>query len=240
MAEHIQRAVSELRETVVVKLLVIEDDKKVATALKRGLEAEGFSVEVSFDGDDGFWRATENSYDLIVLDIMLPGRNGYRICGDLREAGNWTPILMLTAKDGDLDEAEALDTGADDYLGKPFSFAVLVARVHALLRRAGGRDPTPVSVGQLRLDRLGHRVWFGDGELRLTAREFDVLEFLVRRSGQVLSKSQILAGVWSDDFDGDPNVVEVYVLRLRRKIDEPYGGHMITTVRGAGYRIDAT
>ena len=240
MAEHIQRAVSELRETVAVKLLVIEDDKKVATALKRGLEAEGFSVEVSFDGDDGFWRATENSYDLIVLDIMLPGRNGYRICGDLREAGNWTPILMLTAKDGDLDEAEALDTGADDYLGKPFSFAVLVARVHALLRRAGGRDPTPVSVGQLRLDRLGHRVWFGDGELRLTAREFDVLEFLVRRSGQVLSKSQILAGVWSDDFDGDPNVVEVYVLRLRRKIDEPYGGHMITTVRGAGYRIDAT
>ncbi len=222
-----------------MKLLVVEDDKKIATALKRGLEAEGFSVEVSFDGDDGFWRATENAYDLIVLDIMLPGRNGYRICGDLRAAGNWTPILMLTAKDGDLDEAEALDTGADDYLGKPFSFAVLVARIRALLRRAGGRDPAPVGVGQLRLDRGSHRAWFGENELSLTAREFDVLEFLVRRAGQVLSKGEILAGVWSDDFDGDPNVVEVYILRLRRKIDDPFGGHLITTVRGAGYRIEA-
>jgi len=236
---NVQLAVSKLRETVAMKLLVIEDDKKVATALKRGLEAEGFSVEVSFDGEDGFWRATENSYDLIVLDIMLPGRNGYRICGDLREAGNWTPILMLTAKDGDLDEAEALDTGADDYLGKPFSFAVLVARVRALLRRAGGRDPAPVGIGAVRIDPGGHRAWFGDDELSLTAREFEVLEFLVRRAGQVLSKREILAGVWNDDFDGDPNVVEVYVLRLRRKIDEPYGGHMIVTVRGVGYRIEA-
>ena len=222
-----------------VKLLIVEDDKKVATALKRGLEAEGFSVEVSFDGDDGFWRATESAYDLIILDIMLPGRNGYRVCGDLREAGIWTPILMLTAKDGDLDESEALDTGADDYLRKPFSFAVLVARVRALLRRAGGRDPAPVGVGELRLDRGSHRAWFGVDELSLTAREFDVLEFLVRRAGQVLSKGEILAGVWSDEFDGDPNVVEVYILRLRRKIDDPYSGHLITTIRGAGYRIEA-
>ncbi|MBI4883594.1 MAG: response regulator transcription factor [Actinobacteria bacterium] len=221
-----------------MKLLVVEDDKKVATALKRGLEAEGFSVEVSFDGDDGFWRATENSYDLIVLDIMLPGRNGYRICGDLREAGNWTPILMLTAKNGDLDEAEALDTGADDYLGKPFSFAVLVARIHALLRRAGGRDPAPVGVGALQLDRGSHRACLGDDELALTAREFDVLEFLVRRAGQVLSKNEILAGVWSDEFDGDPNIVEVYILRLRRKLEQRDGTNPITTVRGAGYRFE--
>jgi len=224
---------------VPVKLLVVEDDQKVAAALQRGLSAEGFTVEVSADGDDGFWRASENTYDLIVLDIMLPGRNGYRVCGDLRAAGNWTPILMLTAKDGDLDEAEALDTGADDYLSKPFSFTVLVARIHALLRRAGGRDPAPVAVGDLRLDRGRHRAWFRDDELSLTAREFDVLEFLVRRAGQVLSKNEILTGVWSDEFDGDPNVVEVYILRLRRKIDEPYGGQLISTVRGAGYRIEA-
>jgi len=221
-----------------MKLLVVEDDKKIATAVKRGLEGEGFSVEVSFDGDDGFWRATEGSYDLIVLDIMLPGRNGYRVCANLREAGVWTPILMLTAKDGDLDEAEALDTGADDYLVKPFSFPVLVARVRALLRRAGGRDPTPLNVGRLRIDPGARRVWHDDHEVMLTTREFEVLEFLIRRAGQVLSKSQILAGVWSDEFDGDPNIVEVYIGRLRRKIDGPDDlDATITTVRGAGYRL---
>ncbi len=221
-----------------MKLLVVEDDKKIATAVKRGLEGEGFAVEVSFDGDDGYWRATEGSYDLIVLDIMLPRRNGYRVCADLREAGVWTPILMLTAKDGDLDEAEALDTGADDYLVKPFSFPVLVARVRALLRRAGGRDPAPLSVGRLRIDPGGRRVWHDDREVLLTTREFEVLEFLIRRAGQVLSKSQILAGVWSDEFDGDPNIVEVYIGRLRRKIDGPDDlDATITTVRGAGYRL---
>ena len=226
-----------------MKLLVVEDDMKVATAVKRGLEAEGFTVEVSFDGDDGLWRATEGSYDLIVLDIMLPGRNGYRVCADLRAAGIWTPILMLTAKDGDLDEAEALDTGADDYLTKPFSFPVLVARVRALLRRAGGRDPAPVSVGSLRLEPGARRAWRGEAEVRLTSREFDVLEFLVRRAGQVMSKSEILAGVWDDDFEGDSNIVEVYVRRLRRKVEEPLpdgspGAATITTVRGAGYRLE--
>jgi two-component system, OmpR family, response regulator len=221
-----------------MKLLLVEDDKKIATAIKRGLEAEGFIVEVSFDGDDGMWRATEGSYDLILLDIMLPGRNGYRICGDLREAGNWTPILMLTAKDGDLDQAEALDTGADDYLVKPFSFPVLVARVRALLRRTGNRDPVPVLVKHLRIDPAARRVWSHDQEITLTTREFDVLEFLVRRAGQVLSKADILNGVWSDDFYGDPNIVEVYIARLRRKLD-PSGNTdpTITTVRGAGYRL---
>lgn len=225
-----------------MKLLLIEDDKKIATAVKRGLEAEGFVVEVSFDGDDGLWRATEGAYDLILLDIMLPGRNGYRICGELREAGNWTPILMLTAKDGDLDQAEALDTGADDYLVKPFSFPVLVARVRALLRRTGRGDPGPVLIRHLRVDPASRRVWSHDREVSLTTREFDVLEFLVRRAGQVLSKADILDGVWSDDFDGDPNLVEVYIARLRRKL-VPAGAaasveSTITTVRGAGYRLE--
>jgi DNA-binding response OmpR family regulator len=222
-----------------MKLLLIEDDKKIATSVKRGLEAEGFAVEVAFDGNDGYWMASEGTYDLVLLDILLPGRNGFRVCADLRAGGNWTPILMLTAKDGDLDEAEALDTGADDYLTKPFSFPVLVARVRALLRRTSGRNPTPMEVGDLRIDPGERRVWRGDDPITLTAREFEVLEFLVRRAGQVLSKPEILAGVWEYDFDGDPNIVEVYVRRLRRKIDEPYGRRSLGTVRGAGYRISA-
>jgi two-component system, OmpR family, response regulator len=222
---------------VSVKLLLVEDDAKIAAAVRRGLEAEGFSVEVAADGDDGLWKATEHAYDLIVLDILLPGRNGFRLCADLRAAGDWTPILMLTAKDGKLDEAEGLDTGADDYLTKPFSFEVLVARIRALLRRTGGRDPVPVAVDDLRIDPRARRAWRGDVEVTLTAREFSVLEFLVRRAGQVLSKDDILAGVWADDFDGDPNIVEVYVGRLRRKIDEPFRCRSIETLRGAGYRL---
>ncbi len=222
-----------------MKLLLVEDDKKIATAVKRGLEAEGFTVEVAFDGDHGYWLATEGAYDLIVLDIMLPGRNGYRICGDLRNAGNWTPILMLTAKDGDLDEAEALDTGADDYLTKPFSFAVLVSRVRALLRRTTGRNPVPVAAGDLRIDPGQRRAWRGEDEVSLTSRQFDVLEFLMRRAGQVMSKLEILNGVWEYDFEGDPNIVEVYIRRLRTRIDEPFGRNAIETVRGAGYRLAA-
>jgi DNA-binding response OmpR family regulator len=222
-----------------MKLLVVEDDRKIATAVKRGLEAEGYTVDVAFDGTDGLWLATEGSYDLIVLDIMLPGRNGYQVCARLREAGDWTPVLMLTAKDGELDEAEALDTGADDYLSKPFSFAVLVARIRALLRRAAGRNPAPVAAGDLRIDPGQRRAWRGGEEIDLTARQFDVLEFLVRRAGQVLSKAEILDGVWHHDFDGDPNIVEVYIRRLRARIDEPFGRHAIETIRGAGYRLAA-
>jgi two-component system, OmpR family, response regulator len=220
-----------------VKLLLVEDDVKIAGALHRGLGAEGFSVEVVGDGSEGLWRAREGSYDLILLDIMLPGLNGYRVCAELRRAGDRTPILMLTAKDGDLDEAEGLDTGADDYLRKPFSFPVLVSRIHALLRRAAVGEPPPLEIGDLRLEPRRRRVMRGTMEIALTAREFDLLTYLIRRRGQVVSKTQLLAGVWEDGFDGDPNVVEVYIARLRRKIDEPFAQHTIDTVRGAGYRI---
>jgi len=220
-----------------MKVLLIEDDRKLAAAVARGLQAEGFRVAVAVDGHDGLWQAREGAHDLIVLDIMLPGRNGYQICGDLRTEGIWTPILMLTAKDGDLDEAEALDTGADDYLTKPFSFPVLVARVRALLRRSAGVNPAPVEVADIRIDPGRRRVWRAGAEVALTAREFEVLEFLVRRAGQVLSKRDILAGVWDLDFEGDPNIVEVYIGRLRRKLGETSGGHYVETVRGAGYRI---
>jgi len=223
----------------VVKILVVEDDETTAQALARGLRAEGYSVEVAGDGESGRWLADEANPDLIVLDIMLPGKNGYRVCAELREAGNWTPILMLTAKDGEFDETEALDTGADDYLVKPFSFPVLLARIRALLRRATSEAPTPMEIGDLRLDGGQRRTWRGGTEVPLTTRQFDVLEFLVRRAGQVVSKSDILKGVWRHDFDGDPNIVEVYIGRLRRAVDEPFGRHSIETVRGAGYRLVA-
>jgi two-component system OmpR family response regulator len=220
-----------------VKLLLVEDDAKIAGALRRGLAAEGFTVEQVADGIEGLWRAQEGSYDLILLDIMLPGRDGLRMCADLRRGGNTTPILLLTARDGAQDEAEGLNTGADDYLRKPFSFPVLVARVHALLRRAALGEPPPLVVGDLRLDLRSRRVHQGSTEVPLTAREFDLLAYLVRRTGAVVSKRQLLAGVWDDDFEGDPNVVEVYIARLRRKLDEPFDRRSIETVRGVGYRV---
>ena len=221
-----------------MKLLLVEDDKKIVTYVKRGLEAEGFTVDVALDGIDGGWMASESSYDLILLDILLPGRNGYLVCADLRAAGDWTPVLMLTAKDGDLDEAEALDTGADDYLTKPFSFPVLVARIRVLVRRATGSTPPPLVAGDLRIDPGQRRVWRGTEEIALTARQFDVLEYLMRRAGQVMTKREILDGVWAFDFEGDANVVEVYIGRVRRRIDEPYGRNAIQTVRGVGYRLE--
>jgi two-component system, OmpR family, response regulator len=222
-----------------MRILVIDDDEHLADAVRRGLRAGGFAVDVALDGTDGLWQATECAYDAIVCDIMLPGMSGYRLCQELRAGGNWTPILMLTAKDGDLDEAEALDAGADDYLTKPFSYTVLVARVRALLRRAAERSVAPTEVGDLRVDRSRRRAWRGEREVALTAREFDVLEALVRRAGQVLSKYDLLDDVWQSDFDGDPNIVEVYVRRLRRKVDDPFGRRSIETVRGAGYRVVA-
>ena len=230
-----------------MKLLMVEDDIKLAATVRRGLEAEGFTVEHCDNGVDGLWRATEFAYDLIILDVMVPGRNGYQICADLRAAENWTPILMLTAKAGEYDEAEGLDTGADDYLTKPFSFMVLVARVRALVRRGDTRSRAPASVGPLRIDPATRRTWVADAEIPLTAREFDVLEFLVRRADQVVAKEQILDGVWSSEFEGDPNIVEVYVARLRRKLGAGTGATTdpresasqptIETLRGAGYRL---
>jgi two-component system, OmpR family, response regulator len=221
-----------------MKVLIVEDDARIAAAVQRGLDAEGFAVEVSFDGDDGLWRATEHHYDLLIVDLMLPGRDGFEICRKLREQGDWTPILVLTARDGETDETRALDTGADDYLVKPFAFPMLVAHVRALLRRASGTAPA-IEVGDLRLDPARHRCWRGPTEVVLTAREFSVLEYLVRRAGLVTPKFEILRGVWEYDFDGDPNIVEVYIRRLRRKVDLPFGRQDIQTVRGVGYRLEA-
>ncbi|MDH4116124.1 MAG: response regulator transcription factor [Acidimicrobiia bacterium] len=221
-----------------MKVLLVEDDKRLAATVKRGLEAEHFTVDVALTGPDGLWLATESIYDVIVLDIMLPGRNGYQVCADLREAGDWTPILMLTAKDGDLDEAEALDTGADDYVTKPFSFPVLVSRLRALTRRAAAIEPGVIVAGGIVVDPGRRRVWRGGTEIELTARQFDVLEFLAKRAGRVVSKSEILDGVWEFGFEGDLNIVEVYVRRIRARIDDPFGCRSISTIRGVGYRLE--
>ncbi len=222
-----------------MRVLVVEDEKRLAAGLRKGLEAEGFSVDVALDGTDGLWMARENPYDAIVLDIMLPGVNGFKICANLREEGDWTPILMLTAKDGEWDEVEALDTGADDYLTKPFSYAVLLAHLRSLLRR-GVRERPPVLVaGDLRLDPAAKRAWRGDSEVPLTAREVALLEFLLRRRGEVVSKREILDHVWDYDFEGDHNIVEVYVRHLRNKVDRPFDRNSIETIRGAGYRLTA-
>jgi DNA-binding response OmpR family regulator len=222
-----------------VRVLVVEDEKRLAAGLKRGLEAEGFATDVSLNGTDGLWMAREYPYDAIVLDVMLPGINGYKICAELREEGNWTPIVMLTAKDGELDEAEALETGADDYVTKPFSFVVLMARVRSLLRRGTRRRPAVLKAGDLHYDPAGKRIWRGNEEVTLTAREMALLEFMLRRKGEVTSKREILEHVWDYEFPGDPNIVEVYIGHLRNKLDRPYGRHAIETVRGAGYRLAA-
>ena len=220
-----------------MRVLIVEDERRLARSLAQGLTAEGFAVDVVHTGTDGLHQATENSYDLIILDIMLPGLNGYRVCAALRAAGDETPILMLTAKDGEYDEAEGLDTGADDYLTKPFSYVVLVARVRALLRRRGGRGAAPeLRVGDLTVDRATRRVTRGDTDINLTAKEFAVLEHLAGRAGEVVSKAEILEHGWDFAYDGDPNIVEVYISALRRKL----GPGLIHTVRGAGYRLAAT
>ncbi|EGX58955.1 two-component system response regulator [Streptomyces zinciresistens K42] len=219
-----------------MRLLIVEDEKRLARSLAQGLTAEGHAVDVVHDGVDGLHRASEGVYDLVILDIMLPGMNGYRVCAALRAAGHDVPILMLTAKDGEYDEAEGLDTGADDYLTKPFSYVVLVARVKALLRRGGqGAGASPVHVlGDLKVDTAARRVFLGAVEVPLTTKEFAVLETLVVRAGEVVSKSEILEHVWDFAYEGDPNIVEVYVSTLRRKL---HAG-LIRTVRGAGYRLE--
>jgi two-component system OmpR family response regulator len=222
-----------------MRVLVVEDERALADGLRRGLETEGFAADLAHDGIDGLHLALEHAYDAIVLDLMLPGMNGFQVCGALRDAGVWTPIVVLTAKDGEYDEAEALDTGADDYVTKPFSYVALVARVRALIRRGAGERPPILEAGNLRFDPGARRAWRGETEVRLTAREASLLEFLLRRAGQVVSKTEILDHVWDDRFDGDLNIVEVYVRHLRNKLDRPFGCAAIETVRGAGYRLAA-
>jgi two-component system OmpR family response regulator len=220
-----------------MRVLVVEDEKRLAEGLKRGLEAEGFAVDVASTGTDGLWMATENDYSVILLDIMLPGMSGYRVCERLRAAQNWTPVLMLTAKDGEWDQVEALDTGADDYLTKPFSFAILLARMRALIRRGGAERPAVLEAGDIRVDPSTRQVTRGGQRIDVTAREFAVLEYLMRRKGDVVSKRDIIDNVWDDDFDGEQNIVEVYVGHLRNKLDRPFGRAAIETLRGAGYRL---
>lgn len=220
-----------------MRLLIVEDEVRLASALQRGLSGEGFTVDVAHTGPDGLHAALETSYDALILDIMLPGLSGYRIIEQLRAAQNWVPILMLTAKDGEYDEADALDLGADDYLTKPFSFVVLLARLRALLRRGVVPRPAVLTVGDLELDPAAHTVKRDGTAVELTPREFSLLEFLMRRAGDAVSKADILHHVWDANYEGDANVVEVYVGYLRRKIDIPFGRQSLQTVRGAGYRL---
>jgi len=222
-----------------VKLLLVDDDARLANALRRGLTAEGFSVEIAADGPEGLWRVREGGYDLVLLDIMLPGANGYAVCAELRRSGVRTPILMLTAKDGDLDEAEALDTGADDYLRKPFAFPVLVARCRALLRRGERTEWNELSAGDLVLDpgrRVARR---GGAEIHLSRRETALLTCLMRSLGRVVSKEEILRDVWGGREDLGENLVEVYVGYLRKKLDRAPGTSTVRTVRGHGYQLRA-
>ena len=221
-----------------MRILVVEDDKHVALAVRRGLEQEGYAVDMALTGTDGEWYATENEYDAMVLDVMLPGLAGDELCARLRASGSWVPILMLTARAGAEEEARALDAGADDFLAKPFSFVVLMARIRALLRRGGGERPSVLTVGDLRLDPAEHRVWRWEQSIALTPRQFSLLEFLMRRAGEVLPKATILQHVWDFSFEGDPNIVEVYVRQLRQRIDEPFGRAALQTVRLVGYRLD--
>jgi DNA-binding response OmpR family regulator len=222
-----------------VRVLVVEDERRLAAAVRRGLSAEGFAVDIARDGEDGLHLAREGGYDAVVLDLMLPKISGYRVCQQLRAEKNWVPILILSAKDGEYDQADGLDLGADDYLTKPFSYVVLAARLRALLRRGAVPRPAELQAGDLSLDPASRRVRRGETEIVLTAREFALLEYLIRRAGQVVSKSQLLEHVW-DAYDSvDLNVVEVYAGYLRRKVDTPFGRQALQTVRGAGYRLAA-
>jgi DNA-binding response OmpR family regulator len=220
-----------------VRVLVVEDEVRLAEALQVGLQAEGFTADVAHDGEQGLHLAVERPYDAVVLDVMLPKLNGYRVCQRLRAAGNWVPVLMLSAKDGEYDQAEGLDVGADDYMVKPFSYVVLVARLRALIRRGAPARPAVLLAGDLGLDPAKHEVRRGGQPIELTPREFALLEYLMRRRDEVVGKQDILEHVWDAHYDGDPNVVEVYVGYLRRKVDAPFGRHSLQTIRGAGYRL---
>jgi two-component system, OmpR family, response regulator len=220
-----------------MRALVVEDGSKMAALLRRGLQEEGFAVDVAATGEDGSWLGTENDYDVILLDVMLPDVDGFEVCRRLRAAARWAPILMLTARDGVQDRVAGLDAGADDYLTKPFSFDELLARVRALLRRGPSERPPILEVGDLVLDPATRRVSRGDEEIDLTPKEFGLLELFLRHPGEVLSRTRILEHVWDFAYDGDSNVVDVYVRYLREKVDRPFGRRSIETVRGVGYRL---
>ncbi|WP_284978435.1 response regulator transcription factor [Arthrobacter sp. fls2-241-R2A-200] len=222
-----------------MRILLVEDEKTLADTLRRGLANEGFVVDVTHDGVSGLWAATENPYDVVLLDLMLPLKNGYDVLREMRSRSIWTPVMMLTAKDGEYDQTDAFDLGADDYLTKPFSFLVLVARIRALIRRGAPERPVILSLGSLSLDPVSRTVRRGAEPITLTPREYGLLQYLMRRHDQVVSKAEILDNVWDPDFDGRDNVVEVYIGYLRRKIDSPFGVQTLSTVRGMGYRLTA-
>ena len=220
-----------------MRILVVEDDRNAAETLRRTLAAQGWAVDVVHDGDSGLARGTHGDYHAVVLDIMLPGRNGYEVVRELRRREVWTPVMMLTAKDGEYDQIDAFDLGADDYLVKPFPTHVMVARLRALIRRGAPERPAVLTAGSLTLDPAAHTVTRRGSELAPTPREFAVLEFLMRNVGVAVSKSDIMHAVWDAHFEGDENVVEVYIGYLRRRIDKPFGCASIETVRGVGYRL---
>ena len=220
-----------------MRVLIVEDESKLAKLLVRGLREEGHVAEAAGRGEEGLWMAKAMPYDAIVLDVMLPGPNGFEVCRSLRDDGVWTPILMLTARDAVEDRIQGLDAGADDYLMKPFSFEELLARLRALSRRAPGERPVVLEVGDLRLDPAAHRAWRGDSELGLSAKEFGLLELFMRNAGAVLTRDQLLGGAWDIAFETRSNVVDVYVRYLREKIDRPFGCESLETVRGVGYRL---
>ena len=218
-------------------MLVVEDEKKLGNLLGRGLREEGYAADVAERGEDALWMARAVDYDAIVLDVMLPGVDGFEVCRRLRRDGVWTPVLMLTARDAVADRVSGLDTGADDYLTKPFSFEELLARLRALTRRAPAERPAVLEVGELRLDPAAHRAWRDTQELDLSAKEFALLELFMRRPGVTLTRTQLLDGAWDLAFESRSNVVDVYVRYLREKIDRPFGRDSIETVRGVGYRL---
>ena len=221
-----------------MRVLIVEDEPKMSRVLQRGLREEGYSVDVSADGVDALHLASENDYDVVILDVMLPEMDGIAVCRRMRERGRWAPVLMLTARDATTDRVRGLDAGADDYLVKPFSFEELLARMRSLLRREPRERPPVLSVGALTLDPATRQVRFAGSDLALSAKEFTLLEYFMRHPGEVLSRTRILEHVWDVNYDGGSNVVDVYVRYLRKKIDEPFGTKLLRTVRGAGYVLD--
>jgi two-component system, OmpR family, response regulator len=220
-----------------VRVLVVEDEVRMAALLERGLREEGYAIDVAPNGTDGLWLATENDYDAIVLDVMLPGMDGFEVCRQARAAGRWAPVLLLTAREAVNDRVRGLDAGADDYLTKPFSFAELAARLRALVRRGGKERPVTLEVGDLRLDPATHRAWRGSTELSLSPKEMALLGLLMRNAGDIVTRTQVLDHVWDFAYDGASNVVDQYIAYLRRKVDRPFGRSDIETVRGVGYRM---